>query len=190
MARGGRSIISHIRSVHWITSKWETGSQFIKCQGFLAWLQQRTPQVKRFFMILPTGPGALVPNGMKTFHGKVFVRLWGSFPGGVEVCIMQFYSFIYTKVSLGSLRSWLEESISPNLPSVSSFKVYAKGWGREASRRDKWEGGDEGNEMDYEFENCQLSCIIQLGALAQWWATIQIFQLKWLYIQASKLTIK
>lgn len=78
----------------------------------------------------------------------------------------------------------------PYLPSITSFKDYAKEQGRKASRRDKEGGGDEGNKMDYEFENCQLSCIIQLRALAQCSATIQNFQLKWLYIQASKLTIK
>jgi hypothetical protein len=31
----------------------------------------------------------------------------------------------------------------------------------------KWVGEVRGNRMDYEFENCQLSCIIQSRALAQ-----------------------
>lgn len=43
----------------------------------------------------------------------------------------------------------------------------------------KWVGEGEGeNVMDYESENCQLSCIVQSRALAQGSAMIQIFQLK------------
>lgn len=49
MARGGRSLISHIRSVHWITPKWETGSQFIKCQGFFCLAPTATPSGETIF---------------------------------------------------------------------------------------------------------------------------------------------
>lgn len=107
--------------------------------------------------------------------------------------VTEFCSFTSPKGRLRHLESCLKESMPRHLPSITSFKDYAQEQGRKASIRDKeagWGGGDEGNKMDYEFENCQLSCIIQLRALAQCSATIQIFQLKWLYIQASKLTIK
>lgn len=65
------------------------------------------------------------------------------------------------------MESGLEEFICSHLPSMASLEVYTKEQSREASRRDKGDGGGEGNKMDYEFENCQLSCIIQLRAPAQ-----------------------
>lgn len=185
--------MNHVRSTHWATTKWETTyeSWFIDRQGFLASLQQTLKWSPNLPILLPPGLGALVPNGMKSFHGKYLLVLrllswrWTGLHHGALL-------FNFPKGESRSLRSPLEESLPRHLPSVSSFKGYAKEQDREASRRDGGgvKGGGKWNKMDYEFENCQLSCIIQLRALAQWSATIQIFQLKWLYIQASKLTIK
>ena len=81
---------------------------------------------------------------------------------------------------------------SPSLtfPLLPVSKMMPKNRAEKLAEGQRGRGGNEWNKMDYEFENCQLSCIIQPRALAQWSATIQIFQLKWRYIQASKLTIK
>lgn len=127
---------------------------------------------------------ALAPHGTESFRGKVLGLR------GVQVCITELCSSASPKVSLRNLKSWLEESISPHLSPIASFEDYTEGRDSKTSRRDWGKGASEWNKMDYEFENCQLSCIIQFRALAQCSATIQIFQLKWLYIQASKLTIK
>lgn len=52
-------------------------------------------------------------------------------------------------------------------PLVLSGITTGKDSSREATERDKVGGGGEWNKMDYEFENCQLSCIIQSRAPAQ-----------------------
>lgn len=127
--------------------------------------------------------------GFNLSTGKHWFASETAFPEVTEFC-----SFTSPKGRLRRLESCLKESMPCHLPSVTVSKIMPKNRAEKlaASIRDKevGGGGDEGNKMDYEFENCQLSCIIQLRALAQCSATIQIFQLKWLYIQASKLTIK
>lgn len=195
MATDKKTRIRYVRSSHWTTIKWETGSWFTECRGFLVCLKQQTLEwSQNLFITLPTELGTVIPNRIQPFHGGSIYLLWKDcFPGGRQVCIMEFCSFISPKVSLRSLRSWVEDSSPPTFPLLPVSKIMLKNRAEklaEGTRGAAGDGGNEWNKMDYEFENCQLSCIIQLRALAQWSATIQIFQLKWLYIQASKLTIK
>ena len=153
MARDKKTRIRYVRSSHWTTIKWETGSWFIECQGFLVCLKQQTLEwSQNLFITLPIELGTVIPNRIQPFHGGSIYLLWKDcFPGGTQVCIMEFCSFISPKLSLRSLRSWVEDSSPPTFPLLPVSKIMLKnraeklaegtrggGWGMEGMSETKW----------------------------------------------------
>lgn len=59
-------------------------------------------------------------------RGSIYLLWRDCFPGGGQVCIMEFWSFISPKVSLRSLRSWVEESSPPTFPLLPVSKIMLK----------------------------------------------------------------
>lgn len=183
-----RTRIRSVRSSHWTTIKRETGSWFYRMlRGFLVCLKQQTLSEAKIFLLpyLRTWNCGSKWNSVFS-RGSIYLLWRDCFPRGGQVCIMELWSFIFPKVSLRSLRSWVENP-SPHLPSVTRFKDDAEEQGR------SYEGTrGMGNRVKQNGLNLKIANYLVSYSSEPWHNdhTIQIFQLKWLYIQASKLTIK